>query len=87
MRNKMTLMALAVATLANSQPRRVINLTDGWQFSRDNNHWESVSVPHDWAIAGPFDKKWDLQYVAIEQNGETEKSEKSGRSGALPWIG
>ena len=83
----MTLMALAVATLANSQPRRVINLTDGWQFSRDNNHWESVSVPHDWAIAGPFDKKWDLQYVAIEQNGETEKSEKSGRSGALPWIG
>ena len=87
MRNKMTLMALAVAALANSQPRRVINLTDGWQFSRDNNHWESVSVPHDWAIAGPFDKKWDLQYVAIEQNGETEKSEKSGRSGALPWIG
>ena len=83
----MTLMALAVAALANSQPRRVINLTDGWQFSRNNNHWESVSVPHDWAIAGPFDKKWDLQYVAIEQNGETEKSEKSGRSGALPWIG
>ena len=83
----MTLMALAVAALANSQPRRVINLTDGWQFTRDNNHWESVSVPHDWAIAGPFDKKWDLQYVAIEQNGETEKSEKSGRSGALPWIG
>ena len=83
----MTLMALAVAALANSQPRRVINLTDGWQFSRDNNHWESVSVPHDWAIAGPFDKKWDLQDVAIEQNGETEKSEKSGRSGALPWIG
>mgnify|MGYP000388121464 FL=1 len=25
--------------------------------------------------------------VAIEQNGETEKTEKSGRSGALPWIG
>ena len=25
--------------------------------------------------------------VAIEQNGETEATEKSGRSGALPWIG
>ena len=25
--------------------------------------------------------------VAIEQNGEKEKTEKSGRSGALPWIG
>ena len=44
-------------------------------------------MPHDWAIAGPFDKKWDLQKVAIEQNGEKEATEKSGRSGALPWIG
>ena len=25
--------------------------------------------------------------MAIEQNGETEATEKSGRSGALPWIG
>ena len=58
-----------------------------WQFSRDSLHWQSVSVPHDWAISGPFDKKWDLQTVAIEQNGEKEKTEKSGRSGALPWIG
>ena len=46
-----------------------------------------MTVPHDWAISGPFDKQWDLQYVAIEQNGEKEKTEKSGRSGALPWIG
>ena len=46
-----------------------------------------MTIPHDWAINGPFDKKWDLQFVAIEQNGETEKTEKSGRSGALPWIG
>ena len=44
-------------------------------------------MPHDWAIAGPFDKKWDLQKVRIEQNGEKEATEKSGRSGALPWIG
>lgn len=58
-----------------------------WQFSRDSVNWQPVTVPHDWAISGPFDKKWDLQTVAIEQNGEKEKSEKSGRSGALPWIG
>lgn len=58
-----------------------------WEFSRDSLQWTPVSIPHDWAIAGPFDKKWDLQNVAIEQNGETEKTEKSGRSGALPWIG
>lgn len=58
-----------------------------WQFSHDSIHWQPVTVPHDWAICGPFDKKWDLQKVAIEQNGESEKTEKSGRSGALPWIG
>ena len=58
-----------------------------WDFSRDGQKWEQVNVPHDWAISGPFDKKWDLQVVAIEQNGEKEKSEKTGRSGALPWIG
>ena len=69
-----------------SQPRREVNLKT-WEFSRDKQTWTKVNIPHDWAIAGPFDKKWDLQKVAITQNGETEATEKSGRSGALPWIG
>ncbi len=67
--------------------RQEITLTDDWQFSRDQQAWQQVSVPHDWAISGPFDKKWDMQTVAIVQNGETQASEKTGRSGALPWIG
>ena len=79
-------LALALTTLCQAQSRKVINLPS-WDFSRDGNSWSQVSVPHDWAISGPFDKKWDLQMVAIEQNGEKEKTEKSGRSGALPWIG
>ena len=87
MRIKLTIAALAFTAIANAQQRQMLTLTEGWQFSRDNATWKSVNIPHDWAIAGPFDKKWDLQYVAIEQNGEKEKSEKSGRSGALPWIG
>ena len=87
MRIKLTIAALAFTAIANAQQRQMLTLTEGWQFSRDNASWKSVNIPHDWAIAGPFDKKWDLQYVAIEQNGEKEKSEKSGRSGALPWIG
>ena len=72
---------------AVAQQRQEITLTDDWQFSPDQKSWATVSVPHDWAISGPFDKKWDLQKVAIEQNGEKEATEKSGRSGALPWIG
>lgn len=75
---------MCVAALA--QPRQEINLKT-WEFSRDGQAWTKVNIPHDWAIAGPFDKKWDLQKVAITQNGETEATEKSGRSGALPWIG
>ena len=47
----------------------------------------NVTVPHDWAISGPFDKEIDKQVVAIEQNGEKEATEKTGRSGSLPWIG
>lgn len=70
-----------------AQQRQEIVLSDNWQFSHDRQQWQTVSVPHDWAIAGPFDKKWDLQVVRIEQNGEKEATEKSGRSGALPWIG
>ena len=86
--NKLTFLTLALATsaLTASAQRNTLNLKT-WQFSRDSINYKPVSIPHDWAINGPFDKKWDLQFVAIEQNGETEKTEKSGRSGALPWIG
>lgn len=79
--------ATAIAKSSTFSQHQEVNLQQGWLFSRDSLHWQSVSIPHDWAISGPFDKKWDLQYVAITQNGEKEKSEKSGRSGALPWIG
>jgi len=78
--------------------RQTIVLKDGWKFAKDidgdasstgfnDAEWQAVSVPHDWAIYGPFDKKWDMQKVAIIQNGETEASEKTGRTGALPHIG
>ena len=76
-----------MAVTALAQTRQETTLTEGWLFSQDQQTWQNVCVPHDWAIAGPFDKKWDLQKVRIEQNGEKEATEKSGRSGALPWIG
>ncbi|WP_316635937.1 DUF4982 domain-containing protein [uncultured Flavobacterium sp.] len=73
-------------------------LKDNWRFSKevkgdafsvdyDASKWEKVSVPHDWAIYGPFDKEWDKQVSAIEQNGEKVPTEKTGRTGALPHIG
>ena len=91
-----TTLTLLCSVAVWAQPRQEITLSDNWLFSLQSKaanpsthdqSWETVSVPHDWAISGPFDKKWDLQKVAIEQNGEKEATEKSGRSGALPWIG
>lgn len=85
-------MALACAFTFNIQAQRsVTTLTDGWEFTKGrpdaSTRWQSVRVPHDWAIYGPFDRANDLQVVAVEQNGEVEKSEKTGRTGGLPFIG
>lgn len=87
MRTKLLFLSLITASICFAQSRREIVLSEGWQFSRDKAQWENVIVPHDWAISGPFDKKWDIQTVAIVQNGEKTATEKTGRSGALPWIG
>ena len=87
MRFQLLKLATAAVSCVMAQPRQEIPLSEGWQFSRDKQEWQQVRIPHDWAISGPFDKKWDLQTVAIVQNGEKQATEKSGRSGALPWIG
>ena len=89
-------MMLTVATL-HAQSEELL-LLDGWRFHKggianaekadfDDSKWQQVTIPHDWAISGPFDKEIDKQVVAIVQNGEQEATEKTGRSGSLPWIG
>lgn len=74
-----------------AQARTVTELKQGWDFARgevsDATEWQSVTVPHDWAIYGPFDRNHDLQETKIEQNGEKEKSWKTGRTGGLPYMG
>ena len=73
-------------------------LEKGWKFTKEDvsgaegtsfndTHWESVVVPHDWAIYGPFDRNNDLQNVAVTQNFEKEASVKTGRTGGLPYVG
>ena len=49
--------------------------------------WQTVQVPHDWSISKPFDRQYDLQEVVVVQNGESEPTWKTGRSGGLPWMG
>lgn len=81
-----TIIALAGVFAASAQAHQETNISK-WQFSQTGAEWKTVTVPHDWAISGPFDKKWDLQMVAIKENGEDKPTEHSGRSGSLPWIG
>lgn len=78
--------------------RTEMTLEKKWKFSKgdfseaskveyNDDSWENVNVPHDWAIYGPFDKKIDMQVVAIVQNNEKVATEKTGRTGALPFTG
>ncbi|MDO4320038.1 MAG: glycoside hydrolase family 2 TIM barrel-domain containing protein [Bacteroidales bacterium] len=80
-----------VMALSATARRTETTINDGWMFTRGDGvtdaRWQQVRVPHDWAIYGPFDRANDLQTVAVEQNGETEQTVKTGRTGGLPFIG
>ena len=91
---------LVVLTInpAAAQVRQDILLRNDWKFTKGNvpgaeqpgfrdAKWQTVQVPHDWAIYGPFDGNNDLQKVKIEQNNEQTATLKAGRTGGLPFIG
>lgn len=73
----------------------ISTLLTGWQFRQEpspqmpqvDTAWHAVTIPHDWAISGAFDRANDLQEVIVVQNGENEPTWKTGRSGGLPWMG
>ena len=81
-----------------AQQRTEVTLTKGWKFTREDNpsssqidyddsSWQSVTVPHDWAIYGPFDKSNDIHRMAIVQDGQQSAIEHYGRTGGLPFTG
>ena len=85
-------MIFCLALSAAGQNVRTETLLKEWEFRHGHDidaveGWEKVSVPHDWAIYGPFDRSNDLQTVAVVQNRETVATEKTGRTGGLPYMG
>lgn len=93
-----TLCCLLLAWMVAAQQRTETLLEKNWRFTKgdvaeamkpefDDTKWETVTVPHDWAIYGPFDRSNDLQNVAVTQNLETAASVKTGRTGGLPYVG
>ena len=96
------LISLVLLSLLLSLPavaqRSEYLLEKNWRFTKgdivnavepkfDDSKWETVTVPHDWAIFGPFDRNHDLQNVAVAQNFEEKASVKTGRTGGLPYVG
>ena len=64
---------LSLTTFAQ---RSEILLEKNWKFHRgdvidaqavqfDDATWQNVTIPHDWAIYGPFSRDNDLQYKAV----------------------
>ena len=82
----------------SASPRHEYLLQTGWKFIKGevpgaeapgfaDGKWQSVRIPHDWAIGGPFSPDNDVQVVKIEQNNEQKATPKSGRTGGLPFVG
>ena len=89
------LLALALTTPGWAQQQ---TLKKGWKFTREDKEtfsqanyndakWQSVTVPHDWAIYGPFDMENDIHRTAIKQDGQKAAIEHTGRTGGLPFVG
>lgn len=79
--------------------RHEFMLEKNWKFTRgdfsgaeqtnfDDKTWQTVTVPHDWAIYGPFDRKNDLQPNTYKDaNGNDVHETLTGRTGGLPYAG
>ena len=99
MKNLSVLLFLVLCTLCTkAQVRTEYLFEKGWKFTRedgtdfmkpgyDDARWQSVTIPHDWAIYGPFSIHNDQQKVAIVQDGQKAALEHAGRTGGLPFVG
>ena len=93
------LMLPAFMSCSNHQASRTTFLLDkDWKFINEEvsgaaepetstTGWETVSIPHDWAISGEFDKTIDVQETTVIEDGERKPRIRVGRTGALPHIG
>ena len=70
--------AVCYFAFLQAQVRTEQTFEKGWKFTREDNaefansgyndsKWQNVTVPHDWAIYGPFSINNDKQEMAITQ--------------------
>ena len=91
--------AFALLAICQSFARQITPLEENWKFTRQDNpnfacenfdasNWQTVNVPHDWAIRENFDISIDqsLRYKK-DASGQITAQITTGRTGALPYIG
>ncbi len=88
-----------VLNVQSQNVSRDVKLLDtGWKFINreisdasliaiNDSDWETVTVPHDWAISKNFDMNIDQQSVKVTEDGDTVEKLRTGRTGALPCFG
>jgi len=66
------LMLLAVISISSGraeEPRAVVDFDFDWKFTKENvtgaqqpdfddSRWQTVNLPHDWSIEGPYSEQW-----------------------------
>lgn len=83
---------------STSNLRTVQLLDTNWKFINEEvkggelsdlnaDSWQTVEVPHDWAISGAFDESNDMQVVMVTEDGDKVAKKRSGRTGGLPHVG
>lgn len=79
-------------------PRKVILLEKDWKFinseveggahpETSSEQWESVTVPHDWAISGEFDPSNDALEFRRRNGSNGDPMVLTGLTGGLPHVG
>ncbi|MFT4834551.1 MAG: beta-galactosidase [Marinoscillum sp.] len=82
----------------NPENRQITILDSDWQFINEDiadaaspslkvDTWETVEVPHDWAISGEFNIDNDALEIQILEDGDMRKKLRTGLTGGLPHVG
>lgn len=80
-RNSILFVLILIPFLASAAARQVIDFNAGWTFKKgahpeakipefEDSSWQSVHLPHDWAIAGPFDPEAEGSTGKLPWKGE-----------------
>ncbi|MCL7762496.1 DUF4982 domain-containing protein [Polaribacter sp. Z014] len=98
MNRKTSILIIVFSSIFSLISAQETELLKNWKFTNydygaafqkdfDDADWENVTVPHDWAVQQDFNFAHDVQLTTVIQDGETKPRYRTGRSGALPYVG